>query len=101
MNKAGLINEVCMRAEVTRRTAENCIEATFDAIAAAMADGEECKINGFGVFTSREQDARTVRNPRTGERLSIEARRYPTFRAYRSLKDGVVANGYDDEADPA
>jgi DNA-binding protein HU-beta len=99
VKKAGLVAEVALRADVTRKTAENCIEATFDAIAAAMANGEECKIAGFGTFSSREYDARHGRNPRTGERIEIEARRYPAFRAARSLKDDMIEYGLGGDDD--
>jgi len=92
VNKTELIAQVCQRADVTRHTAENCIEATFDALAAAMAKGEDTNIRGFGIFTSRTRAPRQGRNPRTGEPIRIGERRYPVFLSCRSLKDDM--DGY-------
>jgi DNA-binding protein HU-beta len=92
VNKAELIAQVCQRADVTRTTAENCIEATFDVLAAAMAMGEETNIHGFGVFTTRTRGPRNARNPRTGETIRLGERRYPVFLSCRALKDDM--DGY-------
>lgn len=94
MNKAELIAQVCQRADVTRATAENCIEATFDAIAAAMALGEDTSIRGFGVFTSKTKAPREARNPRTGQVIRLGERRYPVFLSAKALKDDIMSNGY-------
>ncbi len=51
--------------------------------------GEEVQLPGFGKFYVREQKAREGKNPQTGERMQIEARKVPAFKAGKALKESV------------
>ena len=54
-----------------------------------MAKGETIALVGFGTFLVRERQARSGRNPRTGETISIESAKIPAFKAGKALKDAV------------
>ena len=65
------------------------MDGVFAIIGEALADGEDVRLPGFGTFGTRSRPARTGRNPRTGESVSISASTLPTFKAGKTLKDSV------------
>jgi nucleoid DNA-binding protein len=65
------------------------VDALIDAIAEGLSKGERIDLRGFGAFAVRESAARTGRNPQTGEAMQIAARRVPTFKAGKELRDRV------------
>lgn len=89
MNKADIISKVHEVLDTTKAEAERAVEAVFENIEAAMKDGNQVSIAGFGIFEAKMQNARTARNPRTGEEVPVPARRVPKFRAAKALKDAV------------
>ncbi len=68
------------------------IEAVLGLIQKALLDGKEVDISGFGKFTVKESAAREGKNPKTGEKITIAARKSPAFKAAKAFKD-AVANG--------
>ena len=90
MNKAELINSVAASADVSKKEAEAVVSATFDAITAALKDGDKVQLVGFGSFEVKTRAARVGRNPKTGEEIAITARRVVTFHASQKLKDAVA-----------
>ena len=72
-----------------QRDVENIVNSILNTITAALARGDRVELRGFGVFSVRNRPARTGRNPRTGEALSIKAARLPKFRAGKALKDAI------------
>ena len=91
MNKTQLIDVVAKATEMKKKDAEVAVEAVFDAITAALADGDKVQIIGFGTFEAKEQAARDGRNPMTGEKIQIAACKRPSFSASQALKDKVNA----------
>ena len=89
MNKTELIAAVAAAAEVSKKDAAAVIDATFDAITAAMANGDKVQLIGFGTFEARERAAREGLNPQTKEKVQIEACKVPAFKAGKALKDAV------------
>ncbi len=89
MNKTELITAAAGAAGVTKKDAERVINATIDAITAALAKGDKVQVSGFGIFEVRDREARTGRNPRTKETVEIPASRIPAFKASKALKDAV------------
>ncbi len=89
MNKADIINKVHETLGGTKAEAERAVETVFDSITAAMKDGEQVSVAGFGIFEAKRREARTARNPRTGESVPVPAMRVPKFRAAKGLKDTV------------
>lgn len=89
MTKADLIEEVARAVEVTRKESEAIVEVIFDSIVASLRAGEKIEIRGFGSFRTRQRDARTGRNPKTGEKVEVPARKIPYFKPSKELKDGL------------
>ena len=90
MNKAELIAAVAEVAGLSKKDSEKAVNATFDAITAALEAGEKVSLVGFGAFDVKERAARMGRNPRTKEEVEIPASRVPQFKAGKALKDAVV-----------
>ncbi|MDE0096931.1 MAG: HU family DNA-binding protein [Gammaproteobacteria bacterium] len=89
MNKAELIDAVADSASLTKTDAASAVDATFEAISKALAGGDTVSLVGFGTFSVSDRAARSGRNPRTGETISIAATRVPKFKAGKGLKDAV------------
>ena len=90
MNKAELINAVAAAADVSKKDAEAVITATFDAITAALKEGDKVQLVGFGSFEVKPRAARMGRNPKTTEALEIPASKVPVFKAGKALKDAIA-----------
>ncbi|MEV7926070.1 HU family DNA-binding protein [Kitasatospora sp. NPDC088779] len=74
-----------------RQPAARAIEAVLDAIVRAVVEGEPVAVTGFGTFEAVETASRNARNPKTGGRIVVPARRVPRFRPhsrFRDLADG-------------
>ncbi|MBE9609684.1 MULTISPECIES: HU family DNA-binding protein [Chitinilyticum] len=89
MNKSELIDAIAESAGLSKAAAGKALDATIEAITGALQGGQEVTLVGFGSFYVAEREARTGRNPRTGESIKIEAAKQPKFRAGKSLKDAV------------
>jgi DNA-binding protein HU-beta len=89
MNKGELIDMVAEDVGCTKRDAKIIVECVFDSIAKAMEKGEPVRLVGFGTFGIRKRAARTARNPRTGENISVPAMNVPFFKAGKDLKGKV------------
>ena len=90
MNKTELIAAIAEKAGLTKKDAERALNATIDAIAASLAEGQKVQIAGLGSFEVKTREARTGRNPQTGETIQIAASKLPTFKAAKALKDAVA-----------
>ena len=91
MNKTEMADRLAARTGVSKGAARDAVDGVFAIIGEALADGEDVRLPGFGTFSTRSRPARTGRNPRTGEAVSISASTSPTFRAGKTLKDTVNA----------
>ncbi len=91
MTKADLIEEVSRVVEMTRKESEVIVETIFESIVRALRNGDKVEIRGFGSFRTRERQARTGRNPKTGERVEVPAKRVPYFKPSKELKELVNA----------
>ncbi len=89
MNKSELIDKVAEIAELNKASATRAVEAVFDGIAQALKQGDTVNLVGFGTFSVGERAARSGRNPRTGETITIAASKSPKFKAGKGLKDAV------------
>ncbi|HIU35552.1 MAG TPA: HU family DNA-binding protein [Candidatus Fimenecus excrementigallinarum] len=90
MNKTELIAAVAEKAGLSKKDADAAVAAAFDAVTAALAKGEKVQLIGFGTFEVRERAAKTGRNPRTGETMTIPASKVPAFKAGAALKNAVA-----------
>lgn len=89
MNKQGLVDVVHAKLGGTKVAAEGVVDAIFDAIIGSMKKGDDVSIAGFGIFAVKARAARTARNPRTGETVTVPAMKVPKFRAAKALKEAV------------
>lgn len=89
MNKTELIAAVAGKTNITKKDTEAVIAATLDVITEALAKDDKVQLAGFGIFEVKTREARTGRNPRTGETMEIAACKVPSFKAYNGLKDSV------------
>ena len=92
MKKWDIADRVADRIGLSRRTAGVAVDAVFEVVREALASGEDVRITGFGTFGTRSRPARTGRNPRRGESLSIDASTVPLFKPSKALKDAVNEN---------
>ncbi len=89
MNKADIIEKVQETLGGTKADAERAVETMINSIVETLKDGNEVSIAGLGIFSAKMRNARTARNPRTGEAIEVPAMRVPKFRAAKALKDAV------------
>ena len=96
MNKRELTEKLAKLTGLGKGKAAEVVDAMFDArpgkgiIAIELDKGRKVSIPGFGTFTSRSRKARKGRNPATGKAITIAAKKYPVFRAGKTLKDRVA-----------
>ena len=89
MNKADIIIKVHEDLGVPKADAERAVETVISCVVGALKDGNEVSIAGLGIFSAKMRNARSARNPRTGETIEVPAMRVPKFRAAKALKDAV------------
>lgn len=89
MNKAELIDALAAKTDLTKADAGRAIDGLTEIITEALAKGDTVSLIGFGNFSVGERAARTGRNPKTGEELTIAASKAPKFSAGAKLKAAV------------
>ncbi|MCG5499589.1 MULTISPECIES: HU family DNA-binding protein [Ectothiorhodospira] len=89
MNKSELIDAVASSADLPKAAAARAVDSMIDVISATLRQGDQVTIVGFGTFLVRKREARSGRNPRTGETIEIAASNVPSFKAGKALKDAV------------
>ena len=89
MNKTELVAAVAAKAELSKKDAEAAVKAVIESVTEALADGDKVALVGFGTFEVKTRAARTGKNPRTGEAISIPASKVPSFKAGAALKNAV------------
>ena len=76
-----------------QRDVEKIVNVIFDEIFEAMARGDRVELRGFGAFSVKKRDARTGRNPRTGEAVDVEEKHVPFFKTGKLLRDRLNGQG--------
>ncbi|RJY09495.1 integration host factor subunit beta [Aurantiacibacter aquimixticola] len=66
---------------------EQVVDIFFDEIAKRLAEGGRVELRGFGTFSTRQREARTGRNPRTGEAVEVPAKRVPYFKPGKDMRE--------------
>ena len=89
MNKSELIEAIAKSADISKASAEKALDGALDAIKGALKKGSGVTLVGFGTFKVGKRAARTGRNPRTGEPITINAAQVPKFSAGKAFKDAV------------
>src|ERR1017187_6407337 len=99
MTKADLVEEVIRATELPRKETEVVVETIFESIIQALQTGDKIEIRGFGSFRTRHRRGRVGRNPKTGAKVDVPAKRIPFFKPSKELKDFV--NNSDGDATEA
>ena len=72
---------------LTLRDVERVVATIFDEIVTSLAAGRRVELRGFGAFSTRDREARTGRNPRTGTAVAVDAKRVPYFKPGKDLRE--------------
>ena len=89
MNKGDLINKIAEDAGITKGQAEDALSAVLDGITSALKSDDSVTLVGFGTFSVSKRDARTGRNPQTGETIKIAAKNVVKFKPGKEISDAV------------
>ena len=89
MNKTELIEKIAANAEVSKAVAKKALDATTEAIKAALAVGDKVQLVGFGTFSTTERPAHEGINPSSKEKIMIAAKKIAKFKAGADLSDAV------------
>src|ERR1700716_697117 len=100
MTKADLVEEVSRVAELTRKDSEVVVETIFGSVVRPLRAGDKIEIRSFGSFRTRQRKSRVGRNPKTGARVEVPAKKIPFFKPSKELKD-LVNNGQGAPAETA
>jgi integration host factor subunit beta len=92
MTKAELIEEVSRAIDMSRKGSEIIVETIFESIVKSLRAGDKIEIRGFGSFRTRQRKPRIGRNPKTGARVDVPAKKIPYFKPSKELKD--LVNSY-------
>lgn len=89
MTKAELVTSVAEKSGLTKKDAEKALTAFIETVTDTLAQGDSIQLVGFGTFEVRERASREGVNPKTHEKITIDATKVPAFKAGRALKDAV------------
>lgn len=90
MNQAELIAKVASISGENKKAVEAVLKTAADVITSTLQEGGEVTLPGLGKLHAKDKAARPGRNPKTGEALTIAARRVPAFSAAKALKEAVA-----------
>ena len=88
MTKSELIQKLADQSpHLFLRDIERIVDTIFDRITDALVNDDRVELRGFGAFSLKHREARTGRNPRTGETVNVDAKRLPFFKTGKALRD--------------
>ncbi len=90
MNKNDVIDQIAEKTGSTKAYAGKTLEATLEIISEALIKGDSVKFIGFGTFSTKDRPARMCRNPQTGKKMQIPAKKVVKFAPGSALKDKVA-----------
>ncbi len=89
VTKAQLVAMIAEKADLSKKDAENAVDAFVDTVTTQLQKGNKVTLTGFGAFKTSARAARQGVNPKTGESIQIPAMTVPKFTAGKALKDAV------------
>ena len=89
MNKTELIDHIATTADISKAAAARALDAMVGAVTTTLKSGDSVTLVGFGTFSVSDRVARSGRDPRTREPITIKAARIPKFKAGKTLKDAL------------
>jgi len=85
MNKAELVSKIADDAGIGKSQANAALDSFVDAVTKTLKSGDKVTLVGFGTFSISKRNARTGRNPQTGEAIKIKAKKVARFKAGKEL----------------
>jgi integration host factor subunit beta len=95
MKKAELVEKVASQIGLTQKLTEIIVNTVFQSITDSLAEGDKVELRGFGSFRVRERSSRVARNPKSGEKVEVPAKKVPFFRAGKELRAIVDEKGLE------
>ena len=95
MKKAELVEKVASQTGLTQKLTEIIVNTVFQSITDSLAEGGKVELRGFGSFRVRERSSRVARNPKSGEKVEVPAKKVPFFRAGKELRAIVDEKGLE------
>lgn len=89
MTKKDLIEVVAKKANLTNKASRDAVQTVLNTIRDSLKRGEKVVLTGFGTFSIRSRQQRVGRNPKTGAKITLVARKAPGFTAGKTLKKAV------------
>ena len=89
VNKSDMIDLIADKCDISKSEATRALDAMLEGITAALKNGEQVALVGFGTFAVKDRAERQGRNPQTGATMVIKASRIPGFKPGKALKDAV------------
>ncbi len=95
MTKAELVEKVANQINLTKKQTEVIVNTVFQSITDSLMEGDEVELRGFGSFRIRERSARVGRNPKSGVKVEVPAKKVPFFKAGKELRKMVDEKGLE------
>ncbi len=89
MTKSELIEKLAKAEGITMKAAEIAVNVAFDSMTLSMTRGDRIEIRGFGAFKVKDYEGYSGRNPKTGEMITVEAKKLPFFKVGKELRERV------------
>ena len=88
MIKSELVQRLAARSpHLYQRDIENIVDAILGEIGAALSRGDRVELRGFGAFSTKQRQARTGRNPRTGDKVAVDEKFVPFFKTGKEMRE--------------
>ncbi|MEI6692075.1 MAG: HU family DNA-binding protein [Chlorobium sp.] len=87
--KADLVNAIAHKTGLTKYETESVVDAFFESVIDSLKTGKRIEIRGFGSFNIRHKNLRDARNPRSGEKVTVEPKDVPVFKISKEFKHAV------------
>ncbi|MEQ8830889.1 MAG: integration host factor subunit beta [Alphaproteobacteria bacterium] len=87
MTRSDLIARIAQNRGLFQRDVERVVATVFEEVTNALSRGDRVELRGFGAFSVKDRDARTGRNPRTGEAVDVDAKSVPFFKTGKQLRE--------------
>jgi integration host factor subunit beta len=95
MTKAELVEKVALKINLTKKQTEVIVNTVFQSITDSLSEGNKVELRGFGSFRIRERNSRVGRNPKSGEKVDVPAKKVPFFKAGKELRALVDEKGLE------
>jgi len=89
MNNADLIEKISKDSKITKTAAGRALDSLVVNVTKSLKKGDRVALVGFGTFSITKRKARLGRNPQTGQRIQIKARKVVKFRPGKDLASTI------------